>query len=74
VVNDLHTFLEQHELSGGRGTWIPMTKMDWKRRLIAKPVVSQKKTRRMLEMRRMAQTIMEKEPRDFYLRMRASCE
>jgi hypothetical protein len=51
-----------------------MTKMDWKRRLAAKPVVSQKKTLRMFAIRRIAQTSMENEPRDFYLRIRDNCE
>jgi len=47
-------------------------KMDWKRRFMANPVVSQKKTRRMLEISRIAQTRMENDPKDFYLRMRSN--
>ena len=41
-----------------------ITKNDWKRRLIANPLVNQNTIRRILAIRRMAQTSIEKDPTD----------
>ena len=51
-----------------------INKMDWMNKLNAYPVVNQKYSRRMLEMRRIAQTSMLKEPRDLVFLMSLSWE
>jgi hypothetical protein len=56
MVGHLHALLKQHHLNDWLFTMIMMTKMDWKRRLVAKPTVNQKKILRIFDMRMIAHT------------------
>ena len=51
-----------------------MIKIAWKSKLIAYPVVNQKKILRMAEISKMAHTSMENVPTDFYFLMRFNWE